>query len=374
MKSNNCTYYHKLKIAALWLMLCLFVNSVILAQDCARTLDKAENSYENGQLREVPQILAGCLKNGFNKPQKEQSYKLLVLTYLFLDDIDKAETYLLELLKSNPQFKVSEIDPPEFVYLYNGFRTRSYFSIGITGGVNNTLVNTLSINGAGNVPLSYQRNATKTGYQIGLGINFRVWQNLELSAEVNMINRRFKQTDSLKTTFYVDAEQPLGYNFSIIDAAESQIWMDFPITLKYGITKEKIQPFVYAGASFSYLLGSNLNITRWNIDPADIETPQRSVDGPPIKLLKSKIRDKYHYSALAGAGFKYNIGVDYLVFNVRYYLGLTNLRNDKAPLDADDELLFRYGYIDDNFRINSVALSIGYIKPFYKPKKLKKKH
>ena len=62
-----------------------------------------------------------------------------------------------------------------------------------------------------------------------------------------------------------------------------------------------------------------------------------------------------------------------MTFNVRYYLGLTNLRNDKAPLDANNELLFRYGYIDNDFKINSIAISIGYIKPFYKPKKLKKK-
>ena len=285
MKSNKHTYYHKLKITVLGLILCISANSVTMGQECARTLDKAENSYESGQLREVPQILAKCLKNGFNKPQKEQSYKLLVLTYIFLDDINKAEEYLLKLLKSNPQFKVSALDPPEFVYLYNGFRTRSYFSIGIKGGVNNTIVNTLNVNGAGNIPLSYQQNSSKTGYQIGLGINFRVWQNLELSAEINMINRRFKQVDSLKTTFYSNAEQPLGYNFSIIDASESQIWMDFPITLKYGITREKIRPFVYAGASFSYLLGSNLNATRWNIDPADVEIPQRSVDGRPLNCL-----------------------------------------------------------------------------------------
>ena len=374
MRSNYHTYYCKLKAVMLCLVLCLALNAITTAQECERMLRRAENNYNKGQLREVPEILARCLKNGFNKPQKEQSYKLLVLTYIFLDDIDKAEAYLLELLKSNPQFKVSSIDPPEFVYLYNGFRTRSYFSIGIKGGVNNTIVNTLSINSAGNVPLSYQKNSTKTGYQIGLSINFRVWQNLELSAEINMINRRFNQIDSLNTTLYTDTERPLGYNFSKIDASESQIWMDFPITLKYGITKEKIQPFVYAGASFSYLLGSNLNVTRWNIDPTDVETPQRSVDGPPVKLLKPKIRDKYHYSVLAGAGLKYNIGVDYLMFNIRYYLGLTNLRNDKAPLDADNELLFRYGYIDDNFRINSIAFSIGYIRPFYKPKKLRKKH
>lgn len=373
MGSIYQTYYHKLSVAAVSLVLCLSINVVGQAQECERTLRQAESSYDNGQLREVPEILSDCLKGGFNKTQREQSYKLLVLTYLFLDDIDKAEDFLLKLLKSNPQFEVSPLDPPEFIYLYNGFRTKSYFSVAIKGGMNNTFVNTLNINGVGNIPQAFQNNSSKMGYQIGLGINFRVWENLEVSAEFNMVNRRFMQVDSLKTTFYNDAEQPLGYNFSIIEASESQIWVGVPLMVKYSISKNKMQPFIYGGASIYYLLGANLNITRFNIDPSDIETPQRSVTGPSVKLLRAGIREKYHYSLLAGTGFKYKIGIDYLMFDFRYYVGINNLRNENSTLDANNELVFRYGYIDDDFTMDGAVISIGYVKPFYRPKKLRKR-
>ena len=373
MTINNQTHFRKLKAIALGLVVFLSVNAPVQGQECERVLRKAENNYNNGQLRAIPDILSDCLKGGFNKTQREKSYRLLVLTHIFLDDIDKAEEFLLKLLKSNPQFEVSPLDPPEFIYLYNGFRTKSYFSIAIKGGMNNTFVNTLNVNGVGNIPLGYHQNSSKMGYQVGLGINFRLWKNFEVSAEFNIVNRRFNQVDSLKTTFYTNAEQPLGYNFSIIDASESQIWVGIPIMMKYGVTKNKMRPFIYGGVSMYYLLGSNLNVTRFNIDPSDVETPQRSVTGPAIKLVEAGIREKYHYSVLAGTGFKYKIGTDYLMFDFRYYLGINNLRNDKATLNASNELVYRYGHVDNDFTIDGAAISIGYIRPFYKPKKLRKR-
>lgn len=362
-----------LRTVVLGLVLLGSANVGIQGQECERVLRKAESNYDNGQLREIPGILSKCLTGGFNKTQREKSYKLLVLTYIFLDDIDKAEEYLLKLLKSNPQFEVSQLDPPEFIYLYNGFRTKSYFSIAIKGGMNNTFVNALNINGVGNIPLGYQRNSSKMGYQVGLGINFRIWENFEVSAEFNIVNRRFNQIDSLKTTFFTDVERPLGYNFSIINASESQIWVGVPLMMKYSITQYKMQPFIYGGVSMYYLLGANLNVTRFNIDPSDVETPQRAVTGPSVKLLRAGIREKYHYSLLAGAGFKYKVGTDYLMLDFRYYLGINNLRNEEAALDASNELVYRYGYIDNDFTINGALISIGYVKPFYRPKKLRKK-
>lgn len=371
MGSCNKKHFHLFMMMALALLVLVMVPAQ--AQECERVLKKAESDYNNGKLREIPGILSDCLKGGFNKSQRETSYKLLVLTYLFLDDMDKAEEFLLKLLKSNPQFEVSPLDPPEFIYLYNGFRTKSYFSIAIKGGLNNTFVNTFNINSVGNIPLDYQRNKSKMGYQVGLGINFRLWENFELSGEFNIVNRRFNQLDSLKTTLYTDAEQPFGYNFSIIDASESQVWVGVPVMMKYSFNKNKIKPFIYGGFSAYYLLSANLNVTRFNIDPSDIETPQRAVTGPSVRLLRAGIREKYHYSILGGAGFKYKVGTDYLMFDVRYFLGISNLRNESARLDASNDLIFRYGYLDDDFTIDGVVISIGYVKPFYKPKKLKKR-
>lgn len=356
------------------ILLILAFNIDCLSQQCEQTLEDAEQFYEKGLLDDIPGSLKRCIKNGFNKNQKERSYKLLILTYLFLDDMENAESYLLKLLKSNPQFNVTAIDPPEFIYLYNGFRTNSVFSIVVKGGINTSFINTLQINGVDNSLVSYQAYRRGIGFQLGAEVNYRIFNNLEITGEINITNQSFDQIDSLRTTLFTDTERPAGYNFTAIDASENQFWVELPVALKYGIRIKKFYPFVYGGASFKYLLNANLNISRANLDPADIETPQRRVEGPPINLIKSGIRDKYHYNLLAGVGVRYQFGIDYLVLNIRYNIGLSNFRNKDALLNANNELLYRYGYIDNDFKMNSTAISIGYVKPFYKPKKLKRKN
>ena len=351
----------------------LFNTSFVFAQDCDSILEKAENNYENGILRDIPNLLSACIKNGFSKSQKEQSYKLLTLTYLYLDDMDKAESYMLKLLKSNPQFKVSSLDPPELIYLYNGFRTNSVFSISFKGGINNTYINNKNINGIDNIPVSYHVYKSKLGYQFGLGFDFRVWKGLQLSGGFNVANSKINQIDSLKTTLYTDTERPFGYNYTSIISSERQFWVEMPLQLKYEVDYKKLTPYFYGGVSLNYLFGTNLSIIRVNADPSDLETPQRSVTGPDIKLLENKVRTQFHYAMLFGAGVKMKLGYDFIVFDMSYVKGMTNLRNTKAPLDADSELVYRYGYVDNDFSINSARFSVGYVKPFYKPKKLKRR-
>ena len=51
---------------------------------------------------------------------------------------------MLRLLKTNIEYQFIEADPPEFVKLYNTFRTNSVISIGLTFGVNNVIIKTIS--------------------------------------------------------------------------------------------------------------------------------------------------------------------------------------------------------------------------------------
>ena len=37
------------------------------------------------------------------------------------------------------------------------------------------------------------------------------------------------------------------------------------------------------------------------------------------------------------------------------------------------ELRFRYGSVEDDFRLNSLSFSVGYVRPLYKPRKIVKK-
>ena len=51
--------------------------------------------------------------------------------------------------------------------------------------------------------------------------------------------------------------------------------------------------------------------------------------------------------------------------------GLNNIVN-KTGHFQNDELVFRYAYVDDYKTLNNFVLSVGYVKPFYKPRKKRK--
>ncbi|MDN5205329.1 porin family protein [Fulvivirgaceae bacterium BMA10] len=341
------------------------------AQDCEVALEKAEKSYADGHLRQVPVILKDCLKKGFRRDQQERSYKLLVQTYLFLDDMEQAETYLLKLLRSNPLFTVSALDPPELVHLYNKFRTYPVFSLYAKGGLNTSHINSLNLVGVDHALFSVETSKASIGFQVGSGVDFRLFKNFDLRAEFIFSNKKFEITNPLITTSY--NRDLSSHNYTTIKLKEKQFWVDIPLAIKYTLHLKKIDPFVYVGASFNYLLSANLDISRVNANPLDVETPQRPVDGPAIDLDKADLRKNMHFGMLAGVGLKYEIGTDYIFFDLRYERGFTNLRNADAPLNANNDLLFRYGYIDNDFSLESFSFSIGYARYFYDPKKLRKK-
>ena len=59
--------------------------------------------------------------------------------------------------------------------------------------------------------------------------------------------------------------------------------------------------------------------------------------------------------------------------NLKTRNGLTNLLREKNQFDIDDsevnELLFRYGYVSDDFTVNGVELKFTLELPVYKARK-----
>ena len=102
------------------------------AQDCAQSLRLASSSYDQGRLHEIPELLKKCLDNGFTSIEKVNAYKLLALSYLYLEEPEKADEAMLELLNTDHFFEPNQaVDPAEFIGLYNTFRTKPLFSIGV---------------------------------------------------------------------------------------------------------------------------------------------------------------------------------------------------------------------------------------------------
>jgi len=109
----------KLFPTAIWILRCtclcvfLFINLKGYSQDCTASLDKAKASYQDGKLYEIPPALEECLQGGFTREQRVEAYELLSLTYLYIDDPDKADESYLNLLRADPEWRpdsTTEVD------------------------------------------------------------------------------------------------------------------------------------------------------------------------------------------------------------------------------------------------------------------------
>src|SRR5690242_7998403 len=101
---------------------------------CTQTLRFAQATYESGKLHELAGILGDdCLKEGggFNTEERRQAYKLLVQSYIYLEEPEKADQAMLNLLTTDEFFRPNpDVDPAEFVSLYRRFRTNPLFRVG----------------------------------------------------------------------------------------------------------------------------------------------------------------------------------------------------------------------------------------------------
>ena len=131
------------------LLFCLLISLAVpsLAQTCAQTLRLARATYEQGRLHEISNQLKGCFgvhedDGGFNKDEKVEAYKILCLSYIYLEEPQLADEAMLNLKKTNPYYRPNpEVDPAEFVALYNSFREEPVFRLGGRLGVNFAMPN-----------------------------------------------------------------------------------------------------------------------------------------------------------------------------------------------------------------------------------------
>jgi hypothetical protein len=114
-------------------------------QTGAQILRSARSIYDQGRLHELPVILENAFNEGKfqNDNEKVEAYKILILTYIYIEEPEKADKAMIDLLHADKFFRLSSADPVEFKNLYRKFRTDPLFRIGIRGGVSQTYVNTL---------------------------------------------------------------------------------------------------------------------------------------------------------------------------------------------------------------------------------------
>jgi len=316
--------------------------------DCSFQLDSAKNLFENGIIEEIPQVLNPCIEEGFTREQKISAYKLIILTYLFDDNQQGAESTMLQFLDDFPNYEIRPDDPVEFVYLFESYRTLSVFSVGFFMGPNLSFVRTIE-------PVTpspvINNSDNKAGFatQFGLRVNRYLYQRLEANVELIYSGRNYS------------FEENIAGNSESAFSEEISIW-EIPLYASYELNPGKIVPFVYAGPSIGFITSAS-------------GTPIETLLTDNAQPFNGAERDISHrrtlvnFSLMMGGGIKYKMPKGYFGVDLRFNVGLNGIVQDNVLQDHSE--ILEFNHIDDKFALNSIFLSIGYHYTLYQPRKIR---
>ncbi|MEO8472160.1 MAG: hypothetical protein ABI477_08200 [Chryseolinea sp.] len=359
-------------ILILFLLIGIAIRGVC-QDECELILTQATDEFNAGHLYGIPAMLKECLDKNQNREWRQRANLLLSETYLLLEDPLGAEQSYLNVLRANPEFITDETrDPIDLVYLSRKFTATPIFAFHAFVGPNASPVRVIHDVRIGGEAFTTEKYRMRIGGQVGVGMDFNYNDNLSASVDAGVQLTSFKHTTN----------SLFGEGKDILDFVDHQTWVNVPFSLKYSESEGKIRKYVYTGYSFNFLLADRADVDVKNRD-SNNDTDQNSGAGSQsaneltsFDKSISNISMKQNRSGANGAfflggGLKYKVKLDFFYIDLRYSLGLRNIVNVRNRFDSVVDGL-PFPYVDDDFRMDNLAISIGYIHPLYKPRKLKK--
>lgn len=344
------------------LLICLLylVGTVSIAQQpCAFTLAEAQDMYDAGLIEQIPEKLTSCLKSGFSRDEKLQAYKLIILAYLFDDNIEQADSYMSRFLQEFPSYQPVATDPNEFIQLKETYDTDPIFTLGPVIGVNfaNNFV-TEPYSSDGYISESASYTTGNPGFQAGAQGNLKITPRLNFCTELYFYHS--------SVDFYTEQ-----YGFTAADRGfdkmefyEQQNRLDIPLSLSYDLYTGNLQPYIRVGAKPGLLLGANADVVNYS----DINGEQVGKNQEVNYLKITQQRNFLNIWVFAGGGIKYRLGPGYVFADLRLNFNILNQVNDRQR-HSNDDTEWNYSYTSDDFLMHDLAFSAGYLISFYNPKK-----
>lgn len=315
---------------------------------CAQSLRLAQATYESGRLHDVPNYLSNCTNSTVTQ-ERVTAYKLLCLTYIYLEEPAKADDAMLKILQTFHEFKPSNADPAEFVALWKTFRRDPIYRFGGKLGANASQPNVKESVEANQGKSKY---AYKIGIQIYATAEIPLTEKLTFNPSLGYIQRSFEFSNN-----YTDGDTTF-----LTIVKETQQWLSLPLVVQYKVTRLKFEPYVSLGIQTDYLLGTNSLGSR---DRTGYQFIQEE------KFDFKSLRNKLNLSVIAGVGGRVKLGGGYIVGEANFAYGINPL-SSKASAYENTEVAFKFGYADNLFSLNGLSLSVGYVYNIYNPKKIRK--
>ncbi len=348
------------------LLLLIALSGNVSSQDgCSFILEEAQEMFNAGLIESVPEKLAGCIESGLRAEEKIQAYKLVILSYLFDDNYEEADATMLRFLNEFPSYEPVATDPLEFLKLMETYDTRPVLLIGGSFGINFSFPVVHNTGRMGthdfvNHPGSYVPGGV--GINVSFRLDKRIGPGLYLSGEFLSMSSRYEYTlenESDPGAFTGDIT-----DFSIIGYNETQNRMALPVGLSYAFAEGDFKPFISIGVSPCILIAATADGTR---DYSTTGTFRYN----PVSVVNEDIlpaRKTFSLLTYAGVGLKYKLGPGEFFLDARYCLNLQNQVKTSGRFEG--KLPWDILYVSDNFTMNSLGFSVGFMLPVYNPKKI----
>lgn len=313
-----------------------FFSKPILAQEISDLdLKSAIGYYEEGRFDNTIQQLKNKDFRASEKENKSIAYKYLAAAYYAIDELETADSLMVEFLKLNPLYKENKnTDPAEFSRRMKRFKIYPKLGISLKLGVNRTNVtisqsNTLSQSAVYNKPY-----ISKPGLNIYLGMEQRLFSNLYLDFGTGLQTMGYTRTIEY-------ANRPSAVNFQFQEDL-NRFEISAGLSYKLFIRNFVINTGVGTGALY------NRSVVKTNYAAAD---PQLNEEN--VYLSKNRLEfNARHYA---------NIRLGYQLGNIEYFTDFTYKTDLISPvIDIYyPEWYYPMFYVDDIFFLKNMQFTAG---------------
>ncbi|MDW3647025.1 MAG: hypothetical protein R8P61_08180 [Bacteroidia bacterium] len=365
---NLIDYKSRIISAITVILLWVFHTGTMHSQNCNSQLERAERLFQQGYPIQAAHILEPCIDR-LNDENIVRGLRLLTIIYL-LEDKSRADTSFQKLLDIDPEFRLDRYkgtDPPELIYLYDNFRTRPVLFVGATAGGGNSYFLSQQTYSVDNALLSNKEYNPENILYLGLQISKPLLhRNLRWGIGFFYSQANYSLEHSQK--LLGDAEQRDVFK---LEFTEKQRLLSIPVFLDYNFDtwsennydRKTWIPHLFVGVSGILVQSAEIfNISRSN-QLGGIENGLENSDLNPQ-------RSDWNSEIFLGFGLKRKIRRNYFAVDLRYGRWL---QNSVTPNNryGNQELVFRYGHVDDDFTFQSLSLMFSYERAIYSHKRIK---
>ena len=194
-----------------------------------------------------------------------------------------------------------------------------------------------------------------TGGQAGLEITF-YHRGFSFSLQPNYRRQRFSYGNEFMWQDTENADNSLELKYE----QDNQLdYVEFPLLLKYDLTRGKLRPFVQAGVYYATLSNANKSIEVTGTDYASggagpFDTEQ-SVIGAKDLFIKSS------WGIAAGGGASFDFWNVRLIMDITYRRGMNNITNVRNRYTKNK--LAGIGDALDDMTLNNISFNFGFLFP-----------